>query len=92
MKYNKENILKEFDEYLFSENEEYGQLVFKFDNNYGASLINHRGSYGNEIAVLYFDGDNWDITYSTHITDDVLGRLTEDEILEALKQIKELED
>lgn len=68
---------------------------FKFDNNYGASVIKHQFSYGYEedlfeLAVLYFEGDIPFITYSTHITDDVVGNLTNDEVLELLERIKNL--
>ena len=69
------------------------QLVFKFKNNFGASLINGKYTYGNEIAVLEFKGesDSYELTYNTPITDDVLPFLkTVDEISEVLNQIKEL--
>lgn len=69
------------------------QIILKFDNNYGASCVNHTGSYGNEIAVILFDGKNdWNLCYSTPITDDVLGYLEESEIENVLNSIKELED
>lgn len=68
---------------------------FKFDNNYGASVIKHKYSYGYEddlfeLAVLYFEDDIPFITYSTPITDDVIGNLTNDQVLELLERIKNL--
>ena len=73
--------------------------VFRFKNDYGASVIKHNGSYGHkndlwELAVIKFDegGDNndWDLNYDTPITDDVIGSLTDEEVRDLLKQIMEL--
>lgn len=54
------------------------QLIYRFDNGYGASLIRHDMSYGGdeglyEIAVLDSSGE---LCYDTPITDDVVGHLT----------------
>jgi hypothetical protein len=69
-------------------------LVF-FSNGYGASVIKGRGSYGSdkdlyELAVVKTEGDSWDLCYDTHITDDVIGFLTEDGITHILGQIEAL--
>ena len=66
----------------------------KFDNGYGASIVQNEHSYGGkiglyEIAVLDSNGN---IVYNTPITDDVLGYLSEEEVTDALKQISELEN
>jgi hypothetical protein len=71
------------------------QVVFKFPNGYGASLIQGRYSYGGdlnlfEVAVVQFVGTVWVICYDTEITDDVLGYLTEEEVFEALEKIYNL--
>lgn len=73
------------------------QVVHKFDNGYGASVVRHNFSYGSdrglfELIVLKFipDTDDFDVDYSTPITDDVLGCLTEQEVLDTLAQIEEL--
>jgi hypothetical protein len=67
------------------------QKIYEFDNGYGASVIRHQGSYGFskglwELAVLHYG----DLCYHTHITDDVIGHLTETEVDKYLKQIEEL--
>jgi hypothetical protein len=66
------------------------QAMVTFDNGYKASVIND--GYGKEdglyeIAILD-SSDN--IDYTTPITDDVLGHLTEADVLKYLKQISEL--
>ena len=69
------------------------QLVFRFPNGYGASLINSPMSYGNEIAVARFDGDNcddWDLDHSTPITETVCGHLTLPEVEATLDAIAAL--
>ena len=71
------------------------QYKFRFDNNYGASVIKHFGSYGHEadlweLAVLKFDKDDWDLCYTTPITDDTIGWLSNSEVWDLLQKIKEL--
>ena len=72
------------------------QKVYKFPNNYGASVVRHAYSYGGkdglwELAVIeFYPNDSWSITYDTSITDDVLGRLTDGDVLNILEQIKAL--
>lgn len=74
------------------------QYLFRFDNDYGASVIKHCYSYGSEkdlweLAVIkYTDSlyDEWHLVYDTPITDDVLGYLTDEQVRNTLKQIKEL--
>ena len=68
------------------------QRLYSFPNGYGASVVRHDFSYGNasglwELAVLDSNGE---ITYSTHITSDVLGWLSEDEVQSTLSQIAAL--
>ena len=66
------------------------QKVYKFDNGYGASVVNHSFSYGQELAVIRFDGDDFELCYTTPITSDVLGHLTDEEIDDVLDRIKAL--
>ena len=75
------------------------QQIYKFPNGYGASVI--RGgmaAYGGlELAVIKWDGgtdpdtdDRWSLCYSTPITDDVLGYLTDADVTRLLGEIKDL--
>lgn len=74
------------------------QYKFRFSNNYGASVIKHRDSYGYEedlweLAVIVFTGESndcWDLTYDTSITCDVEGWLTDEEVRKLLAEIKAL--
>jgi len=57
-------------------------LIFRFPNNYGASLVNHSFSYGNELAVIRWDKDTptqdsagFYLTYVTPVTNDVIGHI-----------------
>lgn len=71
------------------------QYIFRFPNNYGASVVRNRGSYGNEqdlweMALIFFDeyGD-WGLTYERDFDDDVKGYLTDDNVIELLEKIKQ---
>lgn len=72
------------------------QVIHKFDNGYGASVVQHRFSYGGEeglfeLGVLSFSDDGkWGLIYDTPITDDVLGWLTDEDVEAVLKQIEAL--
>ena len=71
------------------------QLIYKFDNGYGASLISHKGSYGGdaglwELVILDKTGE---LYYESDITNkDVIGHLTSDKAMELLKQISEMKE
>ena len=67
-----------------------------YKNGYGVSVIIGDISYGGsqglyELAVLKGDEDRWEICYSTPITDDVLGYLTEEDVSKYMKMVKKLE-
>lgn len=67
------------------------RYVVDFPNGYGASIIRGAGSYGGdkglwELAVT----KNGNLCYDTEITDDVLGCLEEDEVLETMEKIAKL--
>ena len=69
--------------------------VFKFDNGYGASVIKHGHSYGNEddlweLAVIKFYGDNWGLCYTTEISNDLIGWQTDEDIRVLLERIQSL--
>ena len=81
------------------------QKIWRFENGYGASVINFKlfngmyGSYTNddnefELAVIKFKGksnEKFEIDYNTPITNDVIGNLSIEEVIKILKKIKELE-
>ena len=72
------------------------QYIFRFENGYGASIVKHSFSYGHEkdlweLGVLFNYGeDRWHLTYETPITEDVEGNLTDEDVRNLLKRIKEL--
>lgn len=74
----------------------HSQYVFQFPNNYGASVIQGEFTYGGtddlwELAVIEFDEyGNWDLIYTTPVTNDVIGYLTVDEVNEYLDRIAAL--
>ena len=67
------------------------QAVVTFSNGYGASIVKDEFSYGSsegkyELAVL-LDGE---ICYTTPITADVIGYMSEQDVLDTCKLIAEL--
>lgn len=86
---------EKFKDYIVEQNDlGYPQTIYKFPNGYGASVIKFNYVYfGIEIAVLKFDENgNWDINYSTPITNDVIGGLNEESRDSVLQQIFELKE
>lgn len=91
--FNKDMIVRKYGDFVIEDKCVLGgvQLLFRFQNGYGASLVSHMGSYGNEIAVIEFQEDgNWKISYDTNITEDVLGHLDDEEIIETLGKIQNI--
>ena len=72
------------------------QKIYRFPNNYGASVVRHIGSYGYEqglweLAVIkYTTRTKWTVNYDTPITSDVEGHLTDKQVEELLRQIEAL--
>ena len=78
-------------------------LIF-FENGYGVSVVRYKGSYTPnggyssytsndkewEVAVIYGNEKDWELCYNTHITDDVLGHLTEGEVDWVMIQVQGL--
>ena len=65
--------------------------IVKFDNGFGASIIRTDFSMGGsvglfEVAVL----NNGKVDSTTPITDDVLGHLTQEDVMLVLDQIQKL--
>ena len=68
------------------------QARIQFENGYGASVVKGEYTYGGEdglyeLAVLDSNGD---LTYSTPVTSDVEGYLSEDDVTKLLEQIQNL--
>lgn len=76
--------------------DEFGrQFVFRCENDYGASVVMNRVSYGHEdglweLGVIKFDRDEWHLDYDTPITNDVIGYLTEKDVKRLLIEISKL--
>lgn len=74
------------------------QKLYRFPNGYGASVIQNKGSYGNEeglweLAVIKFpnkQNNNFDLEYTTPITDDVIGRVNLEQVEQLLARIQTL--
>lgn len=72
------------------------QYIFRFDNNYGASVVKFSGTYGYrsdlwELSVIGFDETGvYNVIFDTPITDDVIGHLTDGEVCWYLGRIRDL--
>ena len=64
----------------------------KFDNGYGASVVKGPHTYGGNDGLyeLAVTDSNDELTYSTPITNDVEGYLTEEAVTKLLTQIQNL--
>lgn len=73
------------------------QKLYKFANGYGASVVKGEHTYGGdeglwELAVITFtDEGTFTLSYTTPITEDVEGHLTDDAVEELLAKIEALE-
>ncbi|EKP0324054.1 hypothetical protein AAF803_000495 [Listeria monocytogenes] len=86
-------IIEEFKEYAINnknENVFNKQILYKFPNNYGASVVSGPFTYGLELAVIFFSNENWDIDCDTPVTNDVLGHLNKESLKQALEDIYNL--
>ncbi|MGX7091218.1 hypothetical protein [Hutsoniella sourekii] len=81
--------LGEFSPYLVKKSPTH--LLYHFNNDYGASIINHPFSYGTELAVIFWSQGTYEIVYDTAITSNVIGHIEDlKEITELLSDIKVL--
>lgn len=65
------------------------QTMYRFKNGYGASVI--YDGYGSSalLAELAVTLDN-ELVYDTPVTNDVLGYLTDDQLVKALNKVRKL--
>lgn len=97
--------MKTFDDLVFKAHHSFDcdAALIEFDNGYVASVLgNNKGGIGGfngpyaragefEVAVMKKVGpDEYQLDYSTHITDDVLKFLRKDKLNKALKDIQSL--
>jgi len=72
------------------------QKLYKFTNGYGASVVKGEHTYGGdeglwELAVIVFNTNgDFSLCYTTPITSDVEGHLTDDKVEELLAKIDAL--
>ena len=68
------------------------QVIIKFPNGYGASVVMNGMSYGLELGVIKFDKNGiFALTCDTPVTDDVIGFIENvNELDGILEQIKNL--
>jgi len=72
------------------------QKLYRFKNNYGASVVKGEHTYGGEeglweLAVVTFKTNGkFNLCYGTPITEDVEGHLTDDAVEELLTKIEAL--
>lgn len=75
------------------------QWIFKFDNNFGASVIKRWGSYRFEedlfeLAIIKWqNNDTWHLCYKSEITDTVIiGHLSNERVMELLYKINNMKE
>ena len=71
------------------------QYLHFFPNGYGVSVVKHSFSYGGksgyyELGVAKGDEKDWSLCYTTPVTDDVKGWLSEDEVNRLCREVSEL--
>lgn len=84
--------MKKFDDLNFISVRLGIQAKMNFENGYGVSVIRTYASYGGtqglyELGILDSEGR---LTYSSPITDDVLGYLTPDQVTKYMEEIQKL--
>ena len=66
------------------------QRLYRFENGYGASVVQNMFSRGTEMAVIKWSGNDFRLVYDTPLTDDVINWMSEVEVQEALERISRL--
>lgn len=76
------------------------QKLYRFDNGYGASVVRFTFAFGVdsygadqglwEMAVIRWNGDDYELTYDTPVTSGIEGWLSDDDVQEKLRAIRQL--
>lgn len=73
------------------------QHLYVFPNGWAASVVRHDFSYGGDaglwelgVGTFASEAEGFKLDYSTPITDDVLGQLTDAEVSALLAQVRDL--
>lgn len=67
------------------------QRLYRFDNDYGASVVLSSDSYGIELGVIHWKGDEaFNLVYNTPVTSDVIGWLEPGDLDGILERIEAL--
>ena len=70
------------------------QWKMYFPNGYGLSLIKGRDTHSNEntveVAVLKKDEGFWQLTYDTPLTNDVIGYVDKEQLIELINEVQKL--
>ena len=85
----------EFEDLGFPKGHTHLQAIATFRNGYGVSIVGGQYLYGNgvdtwELAVIKVKGDGIELVYDTGITDDVMGWLNMEQVLEVMQHVSEL--
>jgi hypothetical protein len=86
-----------FNDLVFEEDEMGEHVHHIYDNHYGVSVVRGPHTYGGkkglyELAVIYMapDSNQSELIYDTHVTSNVEGHLTPDDVTRLMKQVSEL--
>jgi len=68
---------------------------YLYSNGYGISIISNEFSYGGlnglyEIAILIGEEEDYEICYETPITNDVMGYLNPEQVIQTIEDVKKL--
>ena len=91
------NVLEPFKEHIHEIKDnpfDYFQIIFKFMNNYGLSIINTSISHGLEAGVIKFeDNNNWKLDYvNPVINEDTIGYLKKEDLIDLINKVKSLNE
>lgn len=83
----KSTMSKKYEEYIYEQNFYFGgwQTKYRFENGYGASVVNHNGSYGLELGIMWYDERNFPDEFPRDIVPYISSEERLDELLRRIK-------